>query len=195
MLPYVAGRAFALMTIGAATALPAQSIADSVLLSVPTTNTLRCVPLPSTADSGPAKSVLAYAFHVGSPAFQMRDRSGTMIASGPSPRIVTVAFDPVGHPVSLSDSVFRAWRNGAVVVLFSSATKPTGWRQFTTIDSAQAMALAMKLGPARLLEASAEAEKLQLTGPRELLDSLGIARARALAAFLWTKTCGPGGKA
>ena len=54
---------------------------------------------------------------------------------------------------------------------------------------------AMKMGPARLLEAATVAEGLRREGPREALDSLSIARARALAAFLWTKSCGPGGKA
>jgi hypothetical protein len=191
----VATGALALITIGTAATLRAQPAADSLLLSVPAANTIRCIPIQASNAPEAGKPVSAYSFHVGRPGFQMRDGSGVTIAAGPSPRIVTVAFHPDGRPTSLSDSVFRAWRNGAVVVQFDLGNKPKAWRQFTTIDSAKAMDIAMKMGPARLLEAATVAEGLRREGPREALDSLWIARARALAAFLWTKTCGPGGKA
>ena len=171
----------------------AQLARDSVFRTVVPSTIIRCVSLPATDSALPRGTVSAFAYSVGLSEFQVRDGAGHLQMMGPPPRWIRVAFDAVGHPVEVIDSVFRPWRRGAGVAQFDSLAHSSGYQQAALIDSARVMEIAMRLGPKRLQEAVAEAAKLETLGPRTPLDTLNIQAARAIASVLWGQRCGRSG--
>jgi hypothetical protein len=167
---------------------------QGLFLPVSPAASVRCLP-DSTVGRTLRAGQSAYRFHIGAPALQIRDGSGALVAAGPAPRVVAAVFDTSGAPIALADSVLLSWGTTTGLVQFDARPAATGWGQTSTIDSAAAMAIAVRLGPKRIMEAVAEAQKLERRSPRQALDSLAVGRARALAAALWTRTCPNGRRA
>jgi hypothetical protein len=88
------------------------------------------------------------------------------------------------------DSVLAGWATWAAEAQFDPSIPRPSYIQGSTVDSAQAMAIAMRLGPSRIMEAGDSAERLRQVGERQPLDSAGLRRARAFAALLWQSRCG-----
>ena len=180
--------------LGATRLLTLQTDLQGLFLPLSSSTALRCVP-DSVSDPILLPGQSAYRFLIGTPALQVRNGSGELVAGGPAPRVVAAVFDLGGTPIALADSVTRSWGSATGIVRFDTPRGATGWGQTASIDSAEAMAIAMRLGPKHLMEAVAEAQKLERRSPKQALDSLVVGRARALAADLWLKICPNGRKA
>jgi hypothetical protein len=180
--------AFGLVAAGLLPSASAQPVA-SQLLSAPSAEAVRCASNSRVSRPGQQTTFLLYRYHIGVPDFQTRNSSGRMVMTGPPPRVVIAVFDQQGAPLIVIDSVFAAWITWAAVVEFDLSAGRESYRQSASIDSAEAMAIAMRLGPARIMEAGDSAERLRKIGEKQPLDTQALNRGKQLADLLWLKRC------
>lgn len=159
------------------------------LLSPPSGDAIKCVSSSRVSRPGQNAVLQLNVYHIGASAFQVRGAGGQPVMVGPPPRVAIGVFDPQGSPVALIDSVFGGWETWAATIEFDPRSRRESYRQVSSVDSAEAMIIAMRLGPARLMEAGDSAERLRKFGPKEALDSLALHQARELAALLWQRRC------
>jgi len=167
-------------------ATPAQTPSDTILLSLPPASGVTCEedrgPFPAAVPPG----ARAFSFAVGTPAVQLRDATGRLLAEGPPPRELGAVFDSIGRPIFLADQVALGnWRQGTAIVMFAGQ-EASGFRMTMVTDSAAGMVLVFREGPGAASEAARQATRVE---SREPLDSLGVRRARALAQHLWERRC------
>ena len=159
------------------------------LLSFPSAEAVSCASASRVSRPGQEAILLLYRYHIGVPGFQMRNSAGQTVMTGPPPRVAIGVFDQQGTPIVVIDSVFAAWTTWTATVEFDPTSRRESYGQASMVDSAEAMAIAMRLGPTRLLEAGDSAERLRKLGQRQPLDTQALSRGRQLAGLLWSKRC------
>ena len=172
--------------------LPHQAGAQDVdkrLLTVPSADALKCTDNSRASGPGSKTVLILYRYHIGVPKFQMRNSAGETVVTGPSPRVAVAVFDQQGKPIGLVDSVFAGWTTWAAMVQFDSTSRGKSYLQASSVDSVEAMAIAMRLGPTRLMEIGDSAERIRRFGPKQQLDAEVLRRASELARLLWRNRC------
>jgi hypothetical protein len=167
--------------------LPAQSAADTALLSVPADSLTTChFESGFAAPSAPPGS-RAYTFEAGRPVNVLRDATGRVFFPGMPPREISIVFDSGGNPLMVADMAdITQWRQSAVVAYFPMDRPAFGFHQVAEADSAAVMERVKREGLQALQAASREATHL---GPQEPLDSAALRRARVLAVHFWPRRC------
>jgi hypothetical protein len=175
-----------LLAAGPARHAIAQSV-DARLLSTPVDDSVRCIASSRLSPPMQMARVHLYAYQIGAPELQVRNAARQTMMTGPSPRVAVAIFDQSGNPVALVDSVFAAWVTWVAEVEFDPSSRRQSYIQASSVDSAEAMAIATRLGPRRLREVGDSAERLRKSGQKQLLDSAALRRARQMAELLWTQ--------